>query len=226
MTIPAQCKLLATFLFVLAVVATPREAFWAFAVYAALVVGTAAVARVPPGWLARRLTIELPFVAFAFFLPVLSPDGEWWAGAWNILVKGTLGVAASSVLVATTAVPDILHGLERLRLPRALTSIASFMVRYVDVIVDDMRRMRVARESRGYDPRWLWQARAVASSAGTLFVRSYERGERVYLAMLARGFDGTFPVLDDRRGTPAEWAAALAVPAVAIVVAATALVVQ
>ena len=220
MSLPPQCKVLATFLFVLAVVATPREAFWAFAVHAAVVVAVAAAARIPPAWLARRLTIELPFVAFAFFLPFLSPDG-WWA-AWNILAKGTLGVAASSVLVATTEVPDLLHGLERLRLPRPLTSIASFMVRYVDVIVDDMRRMRIARESRGYDPRWLWQARAVASSAGALFVRSYERGERVYLAMVSRGFDGTFPVLDDRRASPAQWAAALAVPAVAMLVAATA----
>ena len=53
--------------------------------------------------------------------------------------------------------------------------------------------MGVARQSRGYDPRWLWQARAVASSAGTLFVRSFERGERVHLAMVSRGYAGAMP---------------------------------
>ena len=101
-------------LFVLAVVATPREAFWAFGVYAALV--AARGRRSPDSRLAyvlRRLVIELPFLAFAFFLPFvgqgervevlglsLSVSGLW--AAWNIVVKGTLGVAASVVLASTT----------------------------------------------------------------------------------------------------------------------------
>ena len=86
--------------------------------------------------------------------------------------------------------PEFLRGFERLHMPRAFTSTLSFMIRYLDVIADEMRRMQVARESRGYDPRWIWQAKAVAASAGALFIRSYERGERVYLAMLSRGYDG------------------------------------
>jgi cobalt/nickel transport system permease protein len=53
--------------------------------------------------------------------------------------------------------------------------------------------MRVAMTARGYDPRWISQARPIASSAGALFVRSYERGERVHAAMLARGFTGEMP---------------------------------
>jgi cobalt/nickel transport system permease protein len=119
-------------------------------------------------------------------------------------------------------VAELLAGLERLRLPRALTTIAGFMVRYADVIADEVRRMRIARISRGHDPRWIWQARAVASSAGTLFIRSYERGERVYLAMVSRGYTGSMPVLQDLAATRAQWLAALSVPAAAAVVAATA----
>jgi cobalt/nickel transport system permease protein len=228
-----QCKIAATLLFVLAVVATPREAFWAFALYGLLLAGLAAVARIPPATLAKRLLIELPFLAFAFFLPVvghgervevlgmsLAVGGLW--GAWNILVKGTLGVTASAILAATTPVAELLGGLERLRLPRTLTVIASFMVRYADVIADEVRRMRIARISRGHDPRWIWQARAVAASAGTLFIRSYERGERVYLAMVSRGYSGSMPVLQDLDASRAQWLAALAVPAAAALVAATA----
>ena len=64
------------------------------------------------------------------------------------------------------------------------------MVRYGDVIGDELRRMRIARESRGAGGSRLGQARAVATSAGALFVRSYERGERVYLAMASRGYVG------------------------------------
>jgi cobalt/nickel transport system permease protein len=128
-------------------------------------------------------------------------------------------VAATGVLVATTAVPELLTGLERLRVPRVFVAVAGAMVRYADVITDDMRRMRVARLARGHDPRWLWQARAVAAGAGALFVRSYERGERVYLAMQARGFDGRLPVLDEQRATVGEWTTVLLVPAVAASVA-------
>ena len=230
-----QCKVVALFLFVVMVVVTPREAMWAFAGYALLLVALGGLARIPLAFVARRMLIEVPFLAFAFFMPLvgtgprtevlglsLSVQGLW--GAWNILAKGTLGVAAAALLAATTRVPDLLHGLERLRLPRALTSTAGFMVRYADVIAEESRRMRVARASRGYDPRWLWQARAVATGAGTLFVRSYERGERVYLAMLSRGYTGALPDLSGGAAPPRHWGAALALPALAAVVAVTALV--
>ena len=225
-----QCKIAATLLFVLAVVATPREAFWAFGVYALGLVGLAGVGRVPLGLLARRLVIELPFLLFAVFLPVVGQGervevlgvslavGGLWA-AWNIVVKGTLGVAASTILAATTPVAELLGGLDRLRLPKALTTIAGFMVRYADVIADEVRRMRIARISRGHDPRWIWQARAVAASAGTLFIRSYERGERVYLAMVSRGYAGSMPDLRELAATRAQWLAALCLPAAAALVA-------
>ena len=92
-----QCKIAATLLFVLAVVATPREAFWAFGLYALALVGLARIGRVPFGLLARRLVIELPFLLFAVFLPVVGRGprvevlgmslamGGLWA-AWNIVV--------------------------------------------------------------------------------------------------------------------------------------------
>jgi cobalt/nickel transport system permease protein len=228
-----ECKIAASLLFVLAVVATPREAIWAYLVYALLVTGVARLGRVPLPFLARRLAIELPFVAFAVFLPVvgqgervevlglpLAVDGLW--AAWNIVVKGTLGVAASVVVAATTPVPELLRGLERLRLPRAFTTVAGFMVRYADVIADEVRRMRIARLSRGHDPRWIWQARAVAATAGSLFIRSYERGERVYLAMVSRGYAGSMPVLHELAASRRQWLAALALPATATLVAAAA----
>ena len=228
-----QCKLLATFLFVLVVVSTPREAFWAFGVEAGMLGGVALVSRVPISTILRRLTFELPFVAFAVLLPIvgrgervdvlgvsLSVSGLW--AAWNILIKGTLGVAATALLTATTPIPSILHGLERLRLPKVFVAICAFMVRYADVVTGELHRMRVARESRGHDPRWIWQARAVASSAGALFIRSFERGERVYLAMVSRGYDGAMPLLQHHRASRAEWALALSLPAAAAAVSLTA----
>jgi cobalt/nickel transport system permease protein len=229
-----EVKIAATVAYVFAVVVTPREALWAFGGDAVLLAGVVALAGLSPALVARRLRIEIPFLLFAAFMPFtgasprvdvlgvsLSEPGLW--AAWNIVAKGTLGVAASIVLAATTPVADLLRGLDRLHVPRVITAIAGFMVRYLGIVAGEAQRMHVARQSRGYDPRWLWQARGMAGSAGTLFVRSYERGERVYLAMLSRGYDGTMPALAGRRApTSAWWPAAL--PLMAWAFAAAALV--
>jgi cobalt/nickel transport system permease protein len=130
----------------------------------------------------------------------------------------------SILLAATTEVPRLLTGMGRLRVPATLTAIASFMVRYLELLAGELRRMRIAMASRGYDPRWLWQARPVATSAGALFIRSYERGERVHAAMLARGYTGTMPEIDERRATTREWLAGALVPVVAWLAAMVALV--
>jgi len=107
-----------------------------------------------------------------------------------VLAKGTLGVVAAIVLSATTAPRDLLAGLERLRLPATLVAILSFMVRYLSVVSDDLQRMRIARESRGYSGSRVGQLTAVAGGVVALFVRSFERGERVHLAMRSRGYTG------------------------------------
>jgi cobalt/nickel transport system permease protein len=227
--LPAHCKLLAVLGFVLVVVSTPREAVWAFALYAALLGAVATVARIPAGFLLKRLLIEIPFVAFALLMPFVVPGeqtevlgiplsvpGLW--GAWNILAKGTLGVAASVILASTTELRSLLLGLQRLRLPSLLVQIASFMIRYGDVIADEMRRMSIARRSRGFEARGVRHWGVLAKSAGALFIRSYERGERVHLAMVSRGYTGTMPVLDDVRATRAQWSYAAALPVTALAV--------
>ncbi|MFG3047631.1 cobalt ECF transporter T component CbiQ [Streptomyces sp. NPDC048241] len=227
--LPPHTKLAAVFAFVVVVVSTPREAMWAFGVYALLLACVAYRARVPAGFLLKRLLIEVPFVAFAVLMPFvaegervhvlglsLSVNGLW--GAWNVLAKGTLGVAASVLLAATTDLRELLLGLQRLKLPPLLVQIASFMIRYGDVITDEMRRMRIARESRGFEARGVRQWGVLAKSAGALFIRSYERGERVHLAMVSRGYAGSMPVIDEVTATRDQWLRALALPCSALVV--------
>lgn len=201
-----RVKIVALFVFVGAVVATPTMAMWAFGIHAAVLVVAVGVAGLPAGFFFRRLSIEIPFVMFALAMPfvgtgpdvavgplVLSEAGLW--GAWNILAKATLCVGASVVLTATTEVADMLSGFDRLRAPRLLTAIAGFMVRYVEVIAREVGRVRTAIAARLGDQRRLGEAATLAAVSGTMFVRSYERGERVHQAMLARGYDGTMPDL-------------------------------
>ncbi|MFI6083811.1 cobalt ECF transporter T component CbiQ [Streptomyces sp. NPDC051217] len=227
--LPPHCKLAAVLCFVLVVVSTPREVVWAFGLYAALLAGVAALARVPAGFLLRRMLIEVPFVAFAVLMPFVVPGdqvqflglslsvpGLW--GAWNVLAKGTLGVAASVLLASTTELRALLLGLQRLKLPPMLVQIASFMIRYGDVITDELRRMSIARRSRGFEARGVRHWGVLGKTAGALFIRSYERGERVHLAMMSRGYTGTMPVIDEMTASRAQWTSAAALPLSALAV--------
>lgn len=233
--LPAEAKILAVTLTVAAVAITPRQAIWAFAAYGVGVAAIVMQARIPARFVIVRLAAIVPFVLFALLLPFigtgptteilgleLSMAGLW--STWNILAKATIGATLSIVLAATTEVPDILKGLSRLRVPPVLTSIASFMIRYLEVVAEELGRMRMAMTARGYSPRWVGQARPIAASAGALFIRSYERGERVYDAMLARGFSGTMPDMGSAPPTSRQWMSAMAIPAAALGVAIVAMV--
>lgn len=226
---PAHAKLLALVTFIVIVVATPglppeaflggadKAAAWAagrpYAAYALLLGAVTAFARVPTRVVLRRAVVEAPFVVFALLMPFvaagervavgpLSLSAPGLAGGLTLIVKATIGVVGAVLLAATTSSRELLVGLERLRLPASLIAILSFMVRYIAVVADDGHRMRIARESRGA-PRGQTRALvAMAAGAGSLFVRSFERGERVHRAMLSRGYSGRIPPLrDDATGS-------------------------
>lgn len=201
---PAHLKVVTLVAFMLLVVATPIGWWPAFTAYALLVVGVIVLSGVPFGYLLPRMVVELPFVVFAVLLPfvatgprvdvlgvTVSEPGLVAAGA--LLAKGTIGVASALTLAATTEPDALLRGLQRLRVPDVLVQIAGFMVRYLDVVTGDLRRMTTAMRSRGCDPRSPRHWPALARSLGALFIRSYERGERVHLAMVSRGYTGTLP---------------------------------
>jgi cobalt/nickel transport system permease protein len=201
---PAHLKLVALLVFMLVVVATPKQWYAAYAVYLGVLLVVVGVSTVPPTYLLKRMLVEVPFLFFALLMPFIatgprtdvlgvSVSQAGLLGAWALLAKGTLGVLASLTLAATTEPRDILSGLDRLHFPHQLVEIMGFMVRYVDVVTDEMRRMRIARESRGFTARDVRHWPVLARSAGALFIRSYERGERVHLAMLSRGYTGRMP---------------------------------
>ena len=116
--LPAEVKIVCLVVFVLAVVATPRELFWPFGIYALILIATWWVARIPLLWMLPRMLIEAPFVVLALLLPFaeggervsvaglqLSVSGLY--AAWGIVVKGTLGVAASLTVASTTTAPGV-----------------------------------------------------------------------------------------------------------------------
>jgi cobalt/nickel transport system permease protein len=204
---PAHVKLLTLLGFMMVVVATPADWYAAYAVEALMLLGVVALSRVPATYLAPRMVIEVPFAFFALLMPFIAhgPRTEVLGltvsepglhAGLALLVKGTMGVLASLTLASTTEPQDLLLGLQRLRMPDLIVQIMGFMIRYLDVVTAELGRMMVAMRSRGCDPRSPRHWPTLARAMGALFIRSYERGERVHLAMLSRGYDGRLPSRD------------------------------
>ena len=227
-------KLLALVGFAVAVATLPVGAWWAFLGLAMLLAVALVAARLPPRFVASRALVVLPFLLSALVVPFVAsghdatvgPVGystEGLAAGLSIAGRALLGVTASIVVAGTTELPRVLAGLERLHVPQPIVAIASFMLRYLEVVAGELGRMHAAMTARGHDPRWLWQVRPMAAASGALFVRSYERGERVHLAMQARGFTGHLPRLHDEHAAPRDWIVATtwAVAALAVTVIAT-----
>lgn len=199
---PAHLKVAGLVGFMFVVVATPVAWVPVFVAYAVFLGVLVAVSGVPVPYLACRMVVETPVLVFAAVLPFvatgpqvevvgLSVSQTGLVAAAGLVTKATLGVLASLLLAATTDPRDLLAGLERLGVPAPLVQIMGFMVRYLDVVTDELGRMRTARESRGFSARDPRHWPVLGRSVGALFIRSFERGERVHLAMIARGYDGS-----------------------------------
>lgn len=202
-----RTKLITTLAFILVVVLTPMSHWEAFALYFVMVATLIIISRVPILYVFKRSLVIIPFVVLiAIFIPFFKGGevaGSYNIGFWevtvthsgiqvflNILAKAWLSILGLILLTTTTHFSHLLKGMEQLRLPRVMVMILSFMYRYIFVLVDEVMRMKQARDSRNLGGGRLRQIRTVGNMIGTLFIRSYERGERVYAAMMARGFDG------------------------------------
>jgi cobalt/nickel transport system permease protein len=136
-------------------------------------------------------------------------------------VRTLLAVQAAVILTATTRFPDLIWALGSLRLPRPLVATIAFMYRYLFVLVDESLRMLRARTSRSAvrrgrrGPSVRWQARVAGGMVGSLFLRSLERSERVYAAMVSRGYDGQLRSLQRFRMTAQDWRALAVLAALA-----------
>lgn len=137
---------------------------------------------------------------------VLTVSGEGLRMFSTILLKSWLSVQVALLLAFTTPFHELIDALRELRLPRIIVAIISFMYRYLGVLAGEagrMNRARAARSAAAPDGRTggglRWRAQVTGAMVGSLFIRSYERSERIYAAMQARGFEADFRHLAMRR---------------------------
>ena len=190
------------------------------------------VAKLGPWRIIRGSFVALPFVFAALPLlftkdgdPIGSIDlrlftvtlsGEGIRLVATIVLKSWISVQAATMLVFSTQFHDLLEGLARLRLPRLMVAIIALMYRYLAVLTGEASRMMRARSARmasvpgAKKPGWTWQARVVGNMVGALFIRSYERSERVYLAMQSRGYSGHIAHVHERPLRASGWLALIA----------------
>lgn len=224
-----RVKVMVTLIFIVANVLLPDGAWLAFALAWLLIMGAALLARIQPGYVVKRSFVVIPFLLAAvtvmFTLPgnavasfplgsrTLTITDAGLVRFLSILVRSWISIQMAILLTATTQFPDLMHALHHLRVPKILITIISFMYRYLFVLVDEVIRLLRAREARSARPAgssgpggtlW-WRARTAGSMVGQLMLRSFERSERVYAAMVARGYSGEMLTMNPHVMTGSDW---------------------
>ena len=222
---PVHAKLIGLLAFVSVVVLTPGGYLLAFTAYAVIVTVLVVVSHVPARYVLGRRWPGVPFVGVAILLPYnatgerldvapVSLAVEGLRGGLTLLLKILLAATSAVLFAATTEPRELVRALDQLRLPQPLVQILSFMLRYLEVVSDEVRRMSIALASRGFRARSPKHWPVLARTLGALFIRSYERGERVHLAMISRCYTGRMP-MQHVSASAREWGTVAVVPVLA-----------
>ena len=198
----ARAKILVALVFLVCVMSFERHAIAPLLPYFAFAIVIAAAAGLPFSVLARKVALVLPFaVAVGLANPWFEREvvvvgdrslSAGWLSLASIVLRSLLAGAAAVVLVAVTGFPALCAALARLGVPRPLVVQLMFLHRYLVVVGEEAARMAAARVQRaGGHPLSM---RGYAALAGQLLLKSLDRAERIYRAMRARGFDGSYPV--------------------------------
>lgn len=210
-----RAKVLTTLVYIVCVVSFGRYELAAMLPFLIYPVALLALGDLPAGYIVRKVVVVLPFaVMVGLFNPLfdrqvvlqLGPLAIWggWLSGLSIVVRALLTAAAAIVLVAVTGFPAICAALEQLGMPRVFAVQLLFLYRYIFVLTDEGGRVARARELRSCGKKGLG-LRHFGPMVGHLLLRTWERAERVHMAMLARGFTGEIHTRYRGRFGSAEW---------------------
>ncbi len=192
----ARTKLVGFTALIVAVLWIPAGSDFAFFAYFFLCAILMGISQIPLTYVVGRTAVILPFVVLAS----LAAPWRGLGGLAVLIAKAILCLLILVLLSNTTRFVELLRALRKLGCPRILVLNLSFLYRYLFVLTEEVLRMRQARDCRRVGRAPLQkELRLLGSMLGTLLVRSFERAERMYHAMLSRAYAGEFPVLAPRR---------------------------
>ncbi len=194
--IDPRIKIISALLFVFLVNITPFTKAFSLIYYTFILVLCSLLANVPLLRIFQKSLVSLPFIIFfALFSLFYHHRQPWFSGV--IVIKAYLSILAMILLISTTSFSHFLKALQKLKIPVILVMILSFMYRYLFVITDELMNVKTAKDARTVGGSAWFHTKVLANIIGVVFISSYERSERIYKAMLSRGFDGTIRTLDD-----------------------------
>jgi len=204
-----QTRILCTLLLLFAIVLTPNGHWYTWAIYGIFVGGLLLLSQVTFSVLLKRLMVESAFAGVVILGTLFRDGGDvLWQWGWlrittegltilgSVTIKTLLSLLLLNTLTLTTAIPALLNALIVLRVPPLLVAILASMYRYIGVLTEEFAAMRRAAQSRNLMQNRRWQRLVVGNMFGSLFIRSYDRGERIHQAMLSRGYTGMPPGTD------------------------------
>jgi len=199
-------RVLVTLLLVFATALTPNGSWETWGIYGLGLIILILISRVTISVLLQRVVIEFVFIGVVLLGTLFRDGGEilWSWGFLRITSEGLLVLGSVAfkaflclctvnILVLTTAIPDLLQALVTLKTPPLLVAILASMYRYLAVLIAEFNSMRRAAIARNLMSSPRWQRLLVGHMIGSLFIRTYERGDRIYQAMLSRGYTGSLP---------------------------------
>jgi cobalt/nickel transport system permease protein len=204
--ISPRTRLVCVLLMVLAIALTPNGNWWTWSIYGIGIAIAVLISKVNLSILFKRLALESAFLGVLLVGNLFHNTGEiLWQWGWfkistqGLIIVGSVGcktilsLILLNVLTLTTSIPSLLQALVSLKTPPLLVAILASMYRYIEILIEESNSMRRAAMSRNLLNNKRWQRLIIGNAIGGLFIRTYERGERVYLAMLSRGYRGLPP---------------------------------
>ena len=188
-----RTKLFTGLAFVGVVLFTRDWTVFQFVGYPVLVAAAVLLAGVSMKSILMRIAAVLPFACLMLFSAVFSRLS--YAHLTVVLLKAVLSVAAMAVVSMTTPFPDLLRAFEQFHCPRLLVMFLAFLYRYAAVFGKEVVRLERGWTSRSFGRFWWKEWSRVGHVLAALLIRSYERAERVYAAMQARGFSSRMPTM-------------------------------
>ena len=204
-----RIKLIVILSFIITVVSNNKYEVLSLAPFFILPVLFISLGDIPAGFILKKILIVSPFAFFiGIFNPVLDTGAMYniagieisggWVSFFSIMVKFVLTISAALLLIATTSFPGICNALLKLKAPEIFVSQLLFLYRYIFVLMEEAMKMIRARDMRSFDKKGKG-IKIFINLISVLFIRTIERSEKIYQAMLSRGFQGRIETMKIHR---------------------------
>ena len=207
-----RTKIISFLLIILCLILFPVKSVKDYGLFFLLILVIALLSRVTPKQILKKLILLIPFILFiTMLIPFFKEGHTYWSikigkleldiayegiqTFIKIFIKSSLSILLIVIASFTITFSDFLKGLEMLHFPRLLVMLMSFMYRYIFVLLDEAKRLMRARSIRYFGSRYIEQFKIIGYIIGILFIRTFERAEKIYSAMVTRGFNGEVPCI-------------------------------